>query len=66
MSKKVYETITKNGSKIRYEYEDKTYPIVEIYINDEYWGSPQGDMFMVALLKDIEIMSNKIKEGYDE
>lgn len=62
--KKVYETTTENGSKIRFVYEDKPYSHVEIYRNDEYWGSPQGDIFIKALLKDIEKLNYKdvIKE----
>lgn len=59
---KTYETMLQSGTKVRFEYEDKTYSLVGIYINDEYWGIPQGSRFIKQLLKDLE---NKKQERLD-
>ena len=51
---KTYETMLSSGTKVRFEYEDKKYSLVGIYVNDEYWGIPQGSRFIKQLLKDLE------------
>jgi hypothetical protein len=61
---KIYDT-THNGTRIRYQYKDNRVSIIR---NDEYWGSPQGERFVVALLEDIEKLqkeNNKLKEALE-
>lgn len=59
---KVYETMLPNGTKVRFEYEDKEYSLVDVYVYDEYWGVPQGSRFIKQLLVDLE---NKKQEQLD-
>ena len=52
---KVYEFTRKDGTKYKYEYdENNRYSNVEIHVNDKYWGVPEGDHFIKALLIEIE------------
>lgn len=54
---KTYNT-DHNGTDLTYQYEGNRVSIVR---NGEYWGSPQGERYVVALLKDIE----KLQEEND-
>lgn len=45
-----YKT-THRGAEIEYYYDERR---VSIHRNGEFWGSPQGERFVVALLEDIE------------
>ena len=47
----IYETVAPGGATYRYEYSGN---YVSIYVNGKLWGSPQGDRFILALLRDIQ------------
>lgn len=53
-----YEITTANGDRYGYVINSNH---VEIYINDERWGSPQGERFVISLINEL-----KKKEGYYE
>lgn len=51
---KIYETMLPHGTKVRFEYEEENYSLVKIYVDDEFWGTPQGSIFVKQLLIDLE------------
>ena len=51
---KIYETMLPHGTKVRFEYEEENYSLVKIYVDGEYWGIPQGSIFVKQLLIDLE------------
>lgn len=51
-----YETINEHGNKYGFVVNRNQ---VEVYINDERWGSPQGDRFILALINDIKKLTTK-------
>lgn len=51
---KIYETMLPHGTKVRFEYEEENYSLVKIYVDGEYWGTPQGSRFVKQLLVDLE------------
>jgi hypothetical protein len=57
-----YTTTSENGSKYDYKVKNRQ---VGISVNGEYWGSPQGDRFIIALLNDIKRLKVEI-EGLEE
>lgn len=45
-----YETMTSVGRKYGYVIKGNS---VAVYVNDELWGSPQGERFIIALLDEL-------------
>lgn len=54
-----YEAIAPNGSKYGYVLKGDN---VVVYVNDEKWGSPQGERFIIALLNELIQNKGKLKK----
>lgn len=61
---KIYETKNEYGSKVTFKCND-TFTVVEIYINDVFWGTTKEEPFLKLLLRDIH-NNNFVKKTLED